>query len=105
MARGRRTERFELRLTPDEKELLEKAANEKDLSIADFVRQVVLEMARAIVLDKSPDETAYAVLMSAGRLEPSVVSATADFLEQVREKRGIPEYPVIDVFEDEKTDD
>ena len=79
----KRTERFELRLTPEEKEVIELAAEKKGMSVSEFVRHMSVEMAEAISQNKSPKETYYALLMGVGKVSPEVVlySATADMSE------------------------
>jgi len=92
------TERRELRLTPTEQEVIQKAAELKNLTVSEFMRFVAVEMARAIVAETSPEETYYAVIMSAGRFMPEVVaySATTDLLEiPKKEQKGFQEYSVV----------
>jgi len=68
-----------VRLSTEERRVLEQAAKKKDLSVSEFVRYMSVEMARAIAENRGVEETYYAVLMGVGRIAPEVVlySATA----------------------------
>ena len=76
----KRSERFELRLTPEEKKYIEQASEKRGMTVADFIRSVSVEMARAIALNKSLEEQYHAVIMGVGRVSPEVAiyAATAD---------------------------
>ena len=80
MPKQMRTEKIEVRLTPEEKNIIQLAAEMRDTSMSDFVRHMAVEMGRAIAQKKSPKETYYAVIMGAGRNAPevSMYAATAD---------------------------
>ena len=78
-----KTERLELRLTPEEKEVIQLASEKKGMTVSEFIRHMAVEMAEAIATNKSTKDTFYALLMGVGKVSPELVlySATADMSE------------------------
>ena len=64
----RRTERFELRLTPDEKSRLRRKAKRQGMSVADYLRTMALDFENGVIvtIDISPLESAAHELLKQG---------------------------------------
>ena len=81
MKKQTRTAKIEVRVTPDEKSFLQKAAEKKGMNISNFVRFVAVEMAEAIATNKSPEDTYHALIMSSAQIAPEILlySASAEY--------------------------
>jgi uncharacterized protein (DUF1778 family) len=89
----RARERIDVRLRPEQKALIEKAANIKGLTVTDFMVQIALENAQRTIRDyetwtlEQPDAELFAAVLAAPTsLGPRLVEASRRYKESLLQR-------------------